>query len=746
MRRITSILLTLCIIFVLLPFPASAANVVDSGEWGESGSDVHWSLDSDGNMTFSGTGVMSDSRFLGVDRLGKEEWIRPWDRHMHSIKTVTIEEGITYVGGESFHGAGNLTKITIADTVAEIGFNAFANCDSLVDIHLGAGLKKIDVAVFSDCDALKTFIFPDYSVEYGNHLLASCDNLENVVFSDKMTVITDGMFDSCVSLKNLSLPTSITHLGSDAFAMCTGLTEITIPESVIDISDRAFAYCSNLKKISLPNTLINMRSSIFASCMSLSTITVPVSVTSMAHTFAEAYGLKSVKFMGNAPFAGSNLFGNITITAYYPSNNPSWTETVRQDYGGHVTWIGYESDIKPSDTFASGTCGDNANWVLKNDFTLVISGTGKMEDYWSYEAPWHDYVQRIEHVIIEPGITNVGNHAFIDCRTLMSVSLPSTITQIGKSSFHNCRNVSTLEIPESVSSIGDGAFSGCVGLEHITFRGDAPEFGAVVFREITTKVFYPAENETWTAEIMQNYGGEITWEKKHMSHIYTSVVTEPTCTESGYTTHTCSYCGDSYVDSYVDATGHIFGEWVETKEPPSCTERGEESRSCVCGETETRKTHTLEHEYDDNDICADCGHNKNHVPMYRLYNPYTHEHLLTSNTDEMDQLVNVGWSLDGIAWNAPSSGLFVYRLYNPFDDWHTYTLSQEEIDILVPLGWKVDGVVCYSATEADVVPIYRLFNPYEKTNYHLLTANPEERDLLEKAGWIVEGIAWNAVK
>ena len=68
-------------------------------------------------------------------------------------------------------------------------------------------------------------------------------------------------------------------------------------------------------------------------------------------------------------------------------------------------------------------------------------------------------------------------------------------------------------------------------------------------------------------------------------HTYESVVTAPTCTEKGLTTHTCA-CGDSYVDSYVDATGHTFGEWEETK-APTCTEDGEKVRKCDCGETET---------------------------------------------------------------------------------------------------------------------------------------------------------------
>ena len=69
-------------------------------------------------------------------------------------------------------------------------------------------------------------------------------------------------------------------------------------------------------------------------------------------------------------------------------------------------------------------------------------------------------------------------------------------------------------------------------------------------------------------------------------HSHTSVVTAPTCTEQGYTTYSCS-CGDSYVDNYVSATGHSFGDWETTKEA-TWTENGEQERKCACGETETQ--------------------------------------------------------------------------------------------------------------------------------------------------------------
>ena len=69
-------------------------------------------------------------------------------------------------------------------------------------------------------------------------------------------------------------------------------------------------------------------------------------------------------------------------------------------------------------------------------------------------------------------------------------------------------------------------------------------------------------------------------------HSYTAVVTAPTCTEKGYTTHTCS-CGDSYVDTYVDALGHAWDSGTVTKQP-TATETGIKTFTCTrCHETKT---------------------------------------------------------------------------------------------------------------------------------------------------------------
>ena len=96
-----------------------------------------------------------------------------------------------------------------------------------------------------------------------------------------------------------------------------------------------------------------------------------------------------------------------------------------------------------------------------------------------------------------------------------------------------------------------------------------------------------------------------------LGHDYNSVVTAPTCTEGGYTTHTCSRCNDSYTDSETTAAGHNWGEWKQSK-APTCTEKGAEVRTCTsCKESQTRDVDALGHDLVHHDAkaasCTDAG-------------------------------------------------------------------------------------------------------------------------------------------
>ncbi len=83
----------------------------------------------------------------------------------------------------------------------------------------------------------------------------------------------------------------------------------------------------------------------------------------------------------------------------------------------------------------------------------------------------------------------------------------------------------------------------------------------------------------------------------------------------------------------------------------------------------------------------------------------------------------------------------VYRLYNRWTTEHFYTMCASEYANLGAQGWTPEGEA-FRSDEAEAMPVYRLFNPYETANTHLFTSSDSERQALSAAGWVDEGIAW----
>ena len=124
----------------------------------------------------------------------------------------------------------------------------------------------------------------------------------------------------------------------------------------------------------------------------------------------------------------------------------------------------------------SGSCGENLTWTYDPETkTLTITGTGDMTDWPDgSEAPWAEFADEIEKVVIEEGVTSIGDNAFKDCTSLTEAEIPDTVTEIGNSAFEGCESLTEIEIPENVETIGENAFKGCTALAVVTFKGEEP--------------------------------------------------------------------------------------------------------------------------------------------------------------------------------------------------------------------------------------------------------------------------------
>ena len=91
--------------------------------------------------------------------------------------------------------------------------------------------------------------------------------------------------------------------------------------------------------------------------------------------------------------------------------------------------------------------------------TLTVSGTGPMHNY-NTSRPWRDVQDLITNIVIEDGVTHIGNRAFEDCINITSVTIPNSVTSIRGEAFHSCSNLASIIIPNSVDTIGSFAFYG----------------------------------------------------------------------------------------------------------------------------------------------------------------------------------------------------------------------------------------------------------------------------------------------
>lgn len=128
----------------------------------------------------------------------------------------------------------------------------------------------------------------------------------------------------------------------------------------------------------------------------------------------------------------------------------------------------------------SGTCGENLTWTLDNRGTLTISGSGDMFNYWN-DSPWYAIRTAVKTVVIENGVTTIGNSAFEGCSRLESITIPDGVTAIGVCAFEHCSILVSIAIPDSVTTIGNYAFNGCGNLESITIPDCVTTIGNYAF-------------------------------------------------------------------------------------------------------------------------------------------------------------------------------------------------------------------------------------------------------------------------
>ena len=357
-----------------------------------------------------------------------------------------------------------------------------------------------------------------------------------------------------------------------SFSNFSNLQTVSMPDCITDILYQAFTECVNLRQIDLPDSLQTIDQMAFSGCENLATLTIPKSVTMIVSRAFVNCGLKTVYFAGSMPNMGFESFTSPEMTIYYPSGNRTWKAAAIEELRGkavHANTVFVADDsLSGGETDHSGSCGSNMTWKF-NKGVLTLSGSGDMSVFQNDNSiPWAHLRGEITSVVVGDDITSISYLAFSECKNLKKVTLGNSLKYIGGQAFRGCSNLESIELPKNLEHIGDFAFYECKKLEVIVipasvtwidvqafysckalnavyFEGDAP-FIDYSFLNVTATVYYPADNASWTAGVMKQYGGNLTWKPYCINtHSFSdwTTVQNPTEEAAGLEERICSQCG-----------------------------------------------------------------------------------------------------------------------------------------------------------------------------------------------------------
>ena len=313
-------------------------------------------------------------------------------------------------------------------------------------------------------------------------------------------------------IEKVKIEAGVKSVGAYAFRICTGLTSVTLPAGVQTIGEAAFNDCAALTSVTLPEGLTTIGKYAFSGCSALTSITIPGSVTAIGEqAFGNCTALTDITVGWATPL-------DIQANVFHPS-------VTLQNIKLHVP-AGRTKAYRGKDvwkTFGKITDGTITNSPLDATQTwweydaatrtLTVSGTGAMPDFNSFDdQPWKDVREKIKTVVIEAGVTSIGNKAFTGCEVLTSVTLPgSGLETIGEKAFMGCEKLSSITIPKSVTTIKEQAFYSCYALGGVTVgwteAGSIPNLPASAFSYPNGKVLHVPAG---TAEI---YKAKDEWKK-----------------------------------------------------------------------------------------------------------------------------------------------------------------------------------------------------------------------------------------
>lgn len=330
----------------------------------------------------------------------------------YQVRTLNQETGkvenqlVRGIAEKVFQDLGNLEEIILPSSLYAIGASVFAGCRSLKNVVFSYGLSIIGEQAFSNCTNLNYIELLDSIAEIGNSCFENCEKLNNIVISNSMETIPNQCFYGNSSLKNIKLK-QIIEIGDSAFEDCSSLSKIEFSTVLKTIGANAFKGCTSILELKLPNSLNTIAEGAFNGCNNIVEIELPF--VGQGKPFDENDSVEGKK----------KLFG-------YIFGEPVEEEGMIQE----GTTQKY-SDLK---SVVYAIPSSIAKVVLTNE-TII-----------SYGAFYN--CEEIIEIILNEGITEIGQYAFYNCYNLTEIDIPSTVEFIDSNAFSLENNLFESEVNE----------------------------------------------------------------------------------------------------------------------------------------------------------------------------------------------------------------------------------------------------------------------------------------------------------
>ena len=557
-----------------------------------------------------------------------------------NVKKIVIEEGVTSIGNSAFAYCRGLISITIPDSVTSIGEWAFDGCTSLPSITISSSVTSIEFGTFKDCSSLTSITIPDGVTSIGAYAFSKCSSLTSITIPDSVTSIKAyAAFNGCTSLKTISLSCGSILKRSDFSDQAnlvsytshiltkTAAKAVTCTEN----GNKEYWTCEHCKKYFLsndtnPETAKAVEQSEFIIPASHKLTKVEAKDATCSESGNKEYWTcehcgKYFLSDDTNPETAKAVELSETITPALKHKNATTRGASKPD----GTKPGYSGDRYCPDCDKVVEKGytywieDNLTWKLYEDGTLNISGTGAMKNYgYSNNRSPVFWNTDVTSIVIEEGVTSIGNNAFYDCTSLTSVTIPGNVESIGESAFYYCDNLTDVTLQDGVKSIGDAAFIWCNNLTNIVLPNSVTSIGYYAFKDCTslTSITIPDSvtsigNDAFyncsslktislsckSSLKRSNFGEQADLVSYTNQHILTKTAAKAaTCTEDGNKEYwTCEHCGKYFLSDDTNPETAKAVEQAETVIPASHKLTKVEAKAVTCAEDGNKAYWTCEH-------------------------------------------------------------------------------------------------------------------------------------------------------